>query len=277
MEKFDEILNEWRKSKSSVEFKKTYPQFFNSWRAFRYTEKGKKIGNSPEWDDFNQFIEDMFPTYEKGLRLGRIDKNKPFSKENCRWLTDSELALTRENAIKITYNGETKTAQEWAELTDNSVAGIKLRYHRHKEDYTPEEIIYGKKRKRGDKPVKDWKTSNMTPRQKASKMISAYKNKDKKMGFDNVCDITIDWMLDNIANKPCVYCGDTNRVGCDRIDNNKPHTIDNVVPCCYECNCARNKNFSYDEMKIIGKAIKEVKNNRQILQSSKDDITLTIQ
>lgn len=73
-----------------------------------------------------------------------------------------------------------------------------------------------------------------------------------------------DWMIDNIIKKPCVHCGDTNRIGCDRIDNNKGHTKDNVVPCCYECNCARNNNFSYNEMLIIGKAIKNVKQLRQI-------------
>jgi hypothetical protein len=98
-------------------------------------------------------------------------------------------------------------------------------------------------------------------------MISSYKNKDKKMGFNNVCDINIDWMIENIFNKQCEYCGDTERLGCDRINNDKPHTMDNVVPCCYECNCARNNNFSYEEMKIIGETIRKVKDNRKKLQN----------
>ena len=27
--------------------------------------------------------------------------------------------------------------------------------------------------------------------------------------------------------------------GIDRIDNNKTHSIDNIVPCCYQCNFAK--------------------------------------
>lgn len=96
-------------------------------------------------------------------------------------------------------------------------------------DYTPEEIIFGKKRKRKDKSVKDWRESPDTIRSKASKMVSTYRCKDKKMGFEKVCDITVDWMIDNIIMKPCIYCGDVTRVGCDRINNDLGHTMDNVV------------------------------------------------
>lgn len=102
----------------------------------------------------------------------------------------------------------------------------------------------------------------MTIRQKASKMISAYKHRDIHNGL-TVCDIDIDWMIENIIKKPCVYCGDTRRVGCDRIDNHFGHTKDNVVPCCYECNCARNNNFTHEEMLILGKAIKQIKEQRE--------------
>lgn len=39
-------------------------------------------------------------------------------------------------------------------------------------------------------------------------------------------------------------------------------SMDNVVPCCYDCNCARNNNFTHEEMFILGKTIREIKNNR---------------
>ena len=93
-------------------------------------------------------------------------------------------------------------------------------------------------------------------------MISSYKHTDKVNGFEEVCDIDIDWMIDNIIMKSCYYCGDPNRVGCDRIDNSKGHTKNNVVPCCYDCNCARNVNFTFEEMKILGKTIAEIKQSR---------------
>jgi len=43
----------------------------------------------------------------------------------------------------------------------------------------------------------------------------------------------------------------------------KGHTKNNVVPCCLECNTARNNNFSFEEMKILGKTIGEIKNSRK--------------
>ena len=91
-------------------------------------------------------------------------------------------------------------------------------------------------------------------------MISSYKCCDKKKGY--ICDLDIDTMLD-IMQSPCFYCGDTKRIGCDRIDNSKGHTLDNIVPCCYECNCARNNNFTHEEMKLIGKVIHDIKEQRK--------------
>ena len=92
-------------------------------------------------------------------------------------------------------------------------------------------------------------------------MISSYKIKDKKRDLE-ICDFDIDWMIDNIFNQKCVYCGDTKRLGCDRINNDVGHIKTNVVPCCYECNVARGNNFSYDEMKVIGKVIRKIKLHR---------------
>ena len=68
-------------------------------------------------------------------------------------------------------------------------------------------------------------------------MISSYKVKDFKNNAD-ICDFSIDWFIDNIMLKPCVYCGDTKRIGADRIDNTKGHTKENCVQCCIECNIA---------------------------------------
>lgn len=72
---------------------------------------------------------------------------------------------------------------------------------------------------------------------RAVNLINKYNTMDKKAerGKGN---LTTKWVVDNIFTKPCVHCGKTgwNVIGCNRIDNNKPHTTDNVEPCCYECN-----------------------------------------
>lgn len=99
-----------------------------------------------------------------------------------------------------------------------------------------------------------------TQKGRAIMLVSAYRKMDKLKGGES--NISQDFLINNIFTKECVYCGEKNNLGCDRINNNLFHTIDNVVACCKECNIARMDNFSFDEMKIIGIAIKQVKLNR---------------
>ena len=43
--------------------------------------------------------------------------------------------------------------------------------------------------------------------------------------------------FENIVNKPCIYCGESEkRRGVDRIDNTIGYTIENSAPCCKICN-----------------------------------------
>lgn len=93
-----------------------------------------------------------------------------------------------------------------------------------------------------------------TPFGRASNLVGTYKQEDKKYGRGE-CTLTKEWIVENIFSQPCHYCGraDWTKMGCDRIDNSLPHTPDNVVPCCCECN-KKKARYSYDEyMKMIGK------------------------
>lgn len=254
------LQESWKSRKDYIgDIKGECPRIYSSWRAIMFTEKGKKIGVSKEWKHFRTFYNDVRPSYKEGRVFRRLDSTKPFSRDNFIWVTTEEAQLLKSNLITLTYKGKTMYLKEWADELNISLSGLKIRYHRrNKLHHTVEEILFGRKRSRGSKAVKD--SDNI--RAKASKMISSYKHKDK-INNVSVCDIDIDWMIENIMTKPCYYCGDTHRIGCDRIDNSKGHTKDNVIPCCYDCNCARNNNFSVEEMKVIGKAIKQVKENRK--------------
>lgn len=88
-----------------------------------------------------------------------------------------------------------------------------------------------------------------TPIGRASNLTSSYKQMDK---LNNVGETTItkEWIVENIFTKTCVYCGesDWHKLGCDRKDNSLPHTPDNCVPCCGDCNLKKGK-MNYEEYK----------------------------
>lgn len=84
---------------------------------------------------------------------------------------------------------------------------------------------------------------------RAQCLLRHYQISDKKYNRGE-CTLTAQWIIDNIFNKPCHYCGETDwrKMGCDRIDNSLPHTPENVVPCCLHCNNKRQKK-TYEEFK----------------------------
>lgn len=72
---------------------------------------------------------------------------------------------------------------------------------------------------------------------RATMLLSAYKQADKNTKRGE-CTLTSQWIVENIFTKPCAHCGETDwrKIGCNRLDNSKPHTPDNVEPCCLNCN-----------------------------------------
>lgn len=102
--------------------------------------------------------------------------------------------------------------------------------------------------------LKQIREKRTTPIGKAQMHVDNYVRIDRlyKRGE---CTLTPEWIIEHIFSQPCHYCGETDwkKLGCDRLDNNLPHTPENVVPCCCECNKKKQKT-PYDEyMKKIGK------------------------
>lgn len=246
------------KKAKSIKIDKSKGSMYNSWRSKIYTKKGRLAGFPYSWITFKQFKLEMSNGWKKGFILCRKNTKLPYSKQNCYWApkgneVDSKL-------VKLTYNHETKTLVEWCNEYQLNYSGVRQRYFKGI-NFTPGQILFGKYyltkkeitdiRKIDDEQLK---------RNKVSKMLSAYRCKDKKHGW--ITNITNEYLRDVIENGKCFYCGDTHNLGLDRIDNSRGHEIGNVVPCCYECNVARGNNFTMEEMRLIGKTIKEIKKKR---------------
>ena len=106
----------------------TGTRLHNEWRSIKrrcytvshieYTRYGGRgITVCEEWlHDFQAFYDwAMANGYRDDLTIDRIDVNGNYEPSNCRWVTQKEQQNNRSNNHRITYNGETLTAMQFAE------------------------------------------------------------------------------------------------------------------------------------------------------------------
>ena len=66
---------------------------------------GRGITICDEWHDFNNFFNDMGEKPE-GKTLDRIDTDKDYCKENCRWSTRKEQQNNQRRTVRVVFNCE---------------------------------------------------------------------------------------------------------------------------------------------------------------------------
>ena len=91
---------------------------YNPNERYYYNYGGRGITVCDEWlNNPEAFVNWCLSNgYKKGLTLDRIDNNKGYSPNNCRWTTKKVQANnTRRNRV-ITYNNKTHTVAEWADI-----------------------------------------------------------------------------------------------------------------------------------------------------------------
>lgn len=76
---------------------------------------GRGIKVDPTWNSFDNFLRDMGKCPE-GCSLDRINVNRNYNKENCRWATREMQDANRTNNVRIVFMGITKNLAEWAVL-----------------------------------------------------------------------------------------------------------------------------------------------------------------
>lgn len=124
--------------------------------------------------------------------------------------------------------------------------------YRRKYDETHQEQVRQSERKRRTKPE---------TRYYAYKKNAENSKRDFLLTFEEFMTF---WQ------KPCTYCGDPIvTIGLDRIDNARDYVLDNVIPCCSDCNFTRQDLWTYQEMLTeIGPVLAKVKTARRILGCS---------
>lgn len=98
---------------------------------------GRGIKVCDEWvNNFKNFYLDMGDS--NGLTLDRIDVNKGYSKDNCRWSNMKLQARNKRNNVVFNVNGNIKCASEICEELNMATSTF---YNRLKRGWTIEKII----------------------------------------------------------------------------------------------------------------------------------------
>ena len=133
-------------------------RLYSIWRDMKnrcngLKEKDKKnyfdrgITYCTEWETFESFRDwALSHGYREDLTLDRINNDKGYSPDNCRWVTRSvQNNNTRQNHF-ITYNGEIHTLKEWSDILGINYKTLKSRilsYHWSIEEAFTTRILRG--------------------------------------------------------------------------------------------------------------------------------------
>lgn len=88
--------------------------------------------------------------YGETLTIDRIDNNKGYCPDNCKWSNKYEQNNNKRNSRLITYKGETKTLAQWCKLLNLNYGTITSRLHRSK---MPVDLLFSKENFNKDKKL----------------------------------------------------------------------------------------------------------------------------
>jgi hypothetical protein len=85
----------------------------NKYKLKYYYKRGITVCD--EWKEFTNFSDwALLNGYSNFLTLDRIDNNKGYSPDNCRWIKQEEQTDNMRRNILLEYNGEKMTLTKWA-------------------------------------------------------------------------------------------------------------------------------------------------------------------
>lgn len=103
----------------------------NHSRYVDYGERGIKICD--EWlnsfEKFYDYVSVLPNCRKKGYTLDRIDNDGNYEPGNVRWATVLTQNTNQRRTVRLTFDGQTHTLKEWAEITSIPIYKIKHRYY----------------------------------------------------------------------------------------------------------------------------------------------------
>ena len=128
--------------------RKRLKSIYNGMRLRCYNENnvnykyygGKGVTICDEWLlSFENFFDWAINNgYNENLTIDRIDSEKEYSPDNCKWSTKKEQAYNRSMSVKLTLNGRTMYMTEWAEELEIDKKILSWRYNN---GWSDEEIL----------------------------------------------------------------------------------------------------------------------------------------
>lgn len=122
----------WRVSPNNKQCKKNYYD-----RGITVCDRWKGENNGLE-----NFINDMGEKPTSEHSLDRIDNDKSYSPDNCRWANNKVQARNQQNTVKVIFNGEEICLRDFCE---NKKYNFNLIYRRILRGMTLEEAIIARK------------------------------------------------------------------------------------------------------------------------------------
>ena len=128
-----------------IKHRQTNTPTWVSWSAmvarYKWKPEYNKRGIYEGWignNGYLTFLSDMGERPE-GYSIERIDNNKGYYPDNCKWASMKEQENNRGNNNQIEYQGQTKTITQWAE--EYGLSHQTLRHRLNKRGMTIEEAL----------------------------------------------------------------------------------------------------------------------------------------
>lgn len=135
--------------------------------------------------------------------------------------------------------------RDYIKHKDKNLATKRKYYERIKDSYNAKRREGRPARKTPEKEHKFTERGRYLELQRKTKKHSEYSD----IGFELYKEL--------IAN-PCYYCEGPlakTGIGLDKKDPDRWYLLDNVVPCCAECNRVKNNILTFEEMRVAMKAV----------------------